>query len=102
MRGFLFRRFFHLVSDESELSESAGAYGSLNPPRSVDWDGYRSPAGTRGFLCSRLLFLFTGKENTRVVFGGGTRIDIEAAFCFFLLGRKIHGLFLRTERNDMV
>ena len=99
MRGFLFSSLSRLVSDESELSKSAGAYGSLNPPRSVDWDGYRSPAGMRGFLFSRILFLFLGEKNTRVVFDGGTRIDIEAAFCFFFLGRKIHGLFLATERG---
>ena len=102
MRGFLFRHFFRLVFDESKLSESAGAYGSLNPPRSVDWNGCRSPAEMRGFLFSGFLFLFPGKENTRVVFGQGTRAGIEAAFCFFFLGRKTHGMFLATERNGMV
>ena len=139
MRGFLFKSFFPIVFDESRLSESAGAYGSLNPPRSVDWNGCRSPAEMRGFLfrclfrldldddpvrnaavsrnrgvwvCRKtpaemrgflfrcLLFLFIGKENTRDVFGGGTRAGIEAAFCFFFSGRKIHGLFLAAEHKQ--
>jgi len=74
MRGFFSAAFAVLLSMgvryvvHVRTPRIGGCLWQPETAEGPDWNGCRSPAGMRGFF--------------------------SAAFCFFFLGRKIHGLFL--------